>query len=54
MKQQLGFLMQIVALGFLPAIILYAETVGFETTQMPMCLLAGVAVFMVGTKLRGA
>lgn len=52
MKQQIGWLMQLFVLGALPGLIMYELYVGFEKIQMPACLLAGCAIFMLGTNLR--
>lgn len=53
MKQQIGWLLQLIALGGLPGLIVYELTFGFEKTQMPACLMVGCAIFMIGTNLRG-
>ncbi|MEQ9411933.1 MAG: hypothetical protein RIK87_29735 [Fuerstiella sp.] len=52
MKQQLGFLLQLAVLGMLPVLIVFQLIYGFRLIVMPACLLAGIVVFLIGTKLR--
>jgi len=52
MKQRVGFLLQLFVLSVLPVLIAYQLYFGFPLIVMPACLLAGVAVFFVGTRLR--
>lgn len=52
MRQQVGFLMQIAALVFLPLLILWQLQFGFRLIWMPALLLVGAAVFFIGTRLR--
>ena len=52
MKQQIGFFLQLLVLGALPALIYYQLTIGFELIMMPACLLAGVILYTIGTRLR--
>ncbi len=52
MKQQIGVFLQMVVLSALPALIAYQLFFGIPLIVMPACLLAGVLVFSVGTRLR--
>ena len=52
MKQQIGFFIQLLVLGALPALIYFQLTVGFELIMMPACLLTGIVLFTIGTRLR--
>ena len=52
MRQRVGFAMQFAALVFLPLLCLWQLNFGFPLIYMPMLLLAGTAVFLVGTRLR--
>ncbi|MBT4865935.1 MAG: hypothetical protein HON53_12585 [Planctomycetaceae bacterium] len=52
MKQQLGFYMQFSALVFLPLLIFLQLEIGLKIIYMPICLLIGVVLFIVGTRLR--
>lgn len=52
MKQQIGMLMQLVVLGGLPALIYFQLNFGFRLLVMPVCLLAGILIFAIGTRLR--
>lgn len=51
-KQQLGFLLQLGVLGFLPALVVYQLYFGIPLIVMPAMLLAGIVVFIIGMKLR--
>ena len=52
MRQQFGFLLQFLALVFLPMLVLWQLQYGFQLIWMPAMLLVGAAVFIVGTRLR--
>lgn len=52
MLHHLGILLQILAMAFLPLIILYQLQFGFRLIVMPTCTLAGIAMFSLGTWLR--
>lgn len=52
MAHRLGLLLQFAVLVFLPLLILWQLTFGFELIWMPALLLVGVIVFSLGTKLR--
>ncbi len=51
-RNLLGMFLQLVALLSLPVLILWQLEVGFALLWMPGLTLAGVAVFVVGHKLR--
>ena len=53
MAHQIGFLLQLIVLAALPTLIYFQLTVGFRLIAMPACLLAGIVLFAVGTRLRG-
>ena len=52
MKQQIGMLMQLFVLAALPVLIYYQLTFGFRLIMMPACLLVGIILFTIGTRLR--
>ena len=52
MRQTLGMLLQLAVLTFLPLLILHELTFGFRVLVMPPCLVTGIIVFWIGTKLR--
>jgi hypothetical protein len=52
MKQHLGMVLQLIALGTLPAIIVFQLFFGFRLIVMPISLLCGIAIFWLGTALR--
>jgi hypothetical protein len=52
MRHHLGVLLQIVALAWLPLLIVYQLNFGFQLLVMPTCTLIGIAVFWIGTRLR--
>ena len=52
MLHHLGILLQIVAMTGLPLVILYQLNFGFQLTIMPICTVAAIIVFFVGTRLR--
>jgi hypothetical protein len=51
MRQQIGYLMQLAALGFVPLLILWQLVFSFRLILMPALLLCGFAVFWLGRKL---
>jgi hypothetical protein len=51
MRQQIGYLMQLLALGFVPLLIVWQLVFSFRLILMPALLLVGAAVFWVGRKL---
>lgn len=52
MRQQFGFLLQFAVLIFLPLLIVWQLNFGFKLLWMPTATVAGIVVFLVGTKLR--
>jgi hypothetical protein len=52
MKRQLGFLLQLAVLAALPMLCYWQLQFGFPLIWMPGLLLAGIAVFWFGTRLR--
>ena len=52
MKHQFGFLLQIFVLSALPALVIYQLSFGIPLIVMPVCLLAGIILFLAGTHLR--
>jgi hypothetical protein len=52
MKQQIGFLLQLAVLVFLPMLIIWQLNFGFRLILMPMLTLAGIVLFTIGFKLR--
>ena len=52
MFHHLGITLQIAAMVFLPLLILWQLNFGFPLILMPILLVAGIAVFGIGTKLR--
>ena len=52
MRQQIGVLMQLAVLSLLPAVVIYQLHFGIQLIVMPVCLLAGIIVFSIGTRLR--
>jgi len=52
MRQQIGFLLQLAALAFLPMLILWQLQFGFRLLVMPMLTVAGFVVFKIGQHLR--
>ena len=53
MRYHVGMSLQIAALAFLPFLILWQLAVGFSLIYMPALLCVAIAVFAIGTKLRG-
>ena len=54
MKQTLGMMLQLLALGTLPSIVIFQLIYGFTLIVMPISLLCGIVVFGIGTLLREA
>ncbi len=54
MRQTVGWLMQLAALTFLPLVILFQLNFGLPLLVMPISILIGIVVFVIGTKLRGS
>jgi hypothetical protein len=52
MRNQIGFLLQFVALVFLPLLIIWQLNFGFPLVWMPMLTVAGLVVFYAGHWLR--
>ncbi|GDY10780.1 hypothetical protein LBMAG52_42680 [Planctomycetia bacterium] len=52
MRQHLGILLQVVALAWLPLLIIYQLNFGFQLLVMPTCTLIAIVVFWIGTRLR--
>ncbi len=52
MKQHLGMLLQLIALGALPSLIVAQIFIPFNLLVMPAVLLVAVVVFTMGTQLR--
>lgn len=51
-RQQVGFVLQLLVLMFLPLIIGWQLFFGFPLLAMPACTLIGVVVFAIGQALR--
>lgn len=49
---RLGMGMQFVVLAGLPMLIYWQLLYGFKLVLMPACLLLGIVIFTIGTKLR--
>ena len=54
MKHTLGMLLQLLALGTLPSIVIFQLFYGFRLIVMPISLICGIVVFGIGTLLREA
>ncbi|MEX1094760.1 MAG: hypothetical protein WED34_01860 [Planctomycetales bacterium] len=52
MRRQAGFLLQLAVLALLPVLIYWELTFRFPLIVMPTCLVGGIALFWLGTKLR--
>ncbi|MEX0700623.1 MAG: hypothetical protein WD069_00865 [Planctomycetales bacterium] len=52
MRRQAGFLLQLAVLALLPVLIYWELTFRFPLIVMPACLVGGIALFWLGTKLR--
>lgn len=50
----LGITLQLVALVFLPVLILWQLNFGLPLLVMPIGLLSGMILFQIGTRLRGS
>ncbi len=51
MRQQIGYFMQLAALGFVPLLIVWQLAFSFRLILMPALLLCGAFVFWLGRKL---
>ncbi len=51
-KQHLGMLLQLMVLAVLPLIIVFQLFYGFRLIVMPISLLTGIVIFLLGTALR--
>ena len=54
MRHHLGIALQLLALAFLPSLIVWQLTFGFRLIWMPALLLVGFVLFSIGTRLREA
>lgn len=52
MRHHLGILLQILALAWLPLLIVYQLILGFQLLVMPICTVIGMVLFWIGTRLR--
>ncbi len=52
MRHHLGIALQMVALAWLPLLIVYQLFWGFQLLVMPICTVLGLIVFWIGTRLR--
>ena len=52
MRHHLGIMLQVVALAWLPLLIVYQLFAGFRQLVMPAGILIGIVVFWIGTRLR--
>lgn len=52
MRQQIGFVLQLIVLMFLPLVIGWQLFFGFPLIAMPACVVVAIAVFSVGQVLR--
>ena len=52
MRHHLGIFLQVLALAWLPLLIVYQLFWGFKLLVMPTCTLIGIVVFWFGTRLR--
>ena len=53
MRQQIGFLMQLVVPPLLPFLIIWQLNFGMPLIWMPILTLTGIVLFTLGTRLRG-
>lgn len=53
MRHHIGIVLQFAVLVLLPLLIWWQLTFGFRLLVMPALTVAGIAVFAVGTRLRG-
>ena len=52
MRHHFGIALQIIALAWLPLVIVYQLELGFQLLVMPICTVIGLVVFWIGTRLR--
>lgn len=52
MRSQIGTLLQLAVLSGLPALIYFQLQFGIRLILMPACLIVGMVVFWIGTRLR--
>ena len=52
MRHHFGIALQIIALAWLPLLIVYERVFGFRLLVMPICTLFGIVAFWIGTRLR--
>ena len=52
MLHHIGIALQFFVLVFLPGLIIWQLSLGFDLLVMPTCLIGGIIVFGIGTKLR--
>ncbi len=52
MQQQIGFLLQLCVLVFLPMLIFWQLYFGFRLAYLLVLTLVGIVLFVIGTKLR--
>lgn len=52
MRHHLGIFLQVLALAWLPLLIVYQLYWGFRLLVMPTCTVLGIVVFWIGTRLR--
>ena len=51
MRHHLGIALQVLALAWLPLLIVYQLNFGFQLLVMPICTVIGIVVFWIGTRL---
>ena len=54
MRQYIGMGLQLMALGALPAVVVFQLLFGFRLIVMPASLLVGMLIFWVGSVIREA
>ena len=52
MKQQIGYYLQLLVMGFLPLLILWQLNFGFRLILMPALTVVAIVVFAIGHTLR--
>lgn len=52
MKHHIGVLMQVLVLALLPVVVVWQLVFGIPLIVMPVCLLIGITLFTIGTRLR--
>ena len=52
MRQQIGFVLQLIVLTLLPLLIVWQLNFGFQLIWMPALTAVGIVVFWVGYRLR--